>query len=270
MRERSSRRAWRVAAACGLLAASAAQGAEFIGLNPYVCAGSSPFASTAFDVFERDTFESGAMSAPGLSASAGAVLPPGAGTDSVDCDDGAVDSFGRGGHSWGAELGEPGVVFSFDAGALRGRLPTHAGVVWTDGATVNTVVFEALGPGGESLGVLSFPFQGDESLDGRTSEDRFVGVIFAAGISAIRIAALPAPATDGETLEVDHVQFGVGRCDGDADWDGAVSFPDVVAVLRNWGGAYAPATGPGDADRDGVVSFPDVVAVLRGWGDFCY
>lgn len=49
---------------------------------------------------------------------------------------------------------------------------------------------------------------------------------------------------------------------GDANADGAVSFPDITAVLTNW-----TSTGPdGDANCDGVVSFPDITEVLTNWG----
>jgi len=49
---------------------------------------------------------------------------------------------------------------------------------------------------------------------------------------------------------------------GDADGSGTVAFPDITAVLANWGTA-----GPvGDANCDGMVSFPDITTVLANWG----
>jgi hypothetical protein len=57
-------------------------------------------------------------------------------------------------------------------------------------------------------------------------------------------------------------------CPGDANRDGVVSFPDITAVLQNWGAAGAPWI-LGDANGDGVVSFPDITAVLQNWGSVC-
>ena len=90
-------------------------------------------------------------------------------------------------------------TFNFSASAL-GSLPTHAGIVWTDigrngGSTplaadlISNVTFEAFGPTGTSLGVIG-PFSlGDSSISRTTEEDRFIGVVNDAGISAIRLLA---------------------------------------------------------------------------------
>lgn len=59
------------------------------------------------------------------------------------------------------------------------------------------------------------------------------------------------------------------ECLGDADRDGLVSFPDIIAVLANWANDYSPGSGVGDADYNGLVEFPDVISVLANWGDDC-
>jgi hypothetical protein len=100
--------------------------------------------------------------------------------------------------------GSTGFLFTFDAGVL-GSLPTHAGVVWTDGA--GQITFEAFGPGGVSLGTIGpvsdpgvFP---DGGITGETAEDRFFGVTAAGGISAIFIS------NSAGGIEVDHLQYGL-------------------------------------------------------------
>ena len=137
------------------------------------------------------------------------VLSPGALTDSVDSDDGSIDGSGTGGHSLYTNFGSTSLRFTFNAGALGGILPTHAGIVWTDvGVTTSTtgfgsVSFEAFDQFGASLGVIGPFVLGDGSAMGGTAEDRFFGVTNAAGISAIEIR-MP----DSTDWEVDHLQFG--------------------------------------------------------------
>lgn len=56
---------------------------------------------------------------------------------------------------------------------------------------------------------------------------------------------------------------------GDANFDGIVSFPDVITTLANWGNNYSPGIGLGDSNLNGLVSFPDVVSTLANWADSC-
>ena len=68
---------------------------------------------------------------------------------------------------------------------MLGSLPTHAGLVWTDGA--GTVSFEAFDRNGVSMGVRG-PFDiADSAYFGATAEDRFLGAYNPQGISAIRV-----------------------------------------------------------------------------------
>lgn len=57
----------------------------------------------------------------------------------------------------------------------------------------------------------------------------------------------------------------VPPCQGDADGDRSVGFPDVIAALASWG-----TQGPrGDANLDGAVNMLDIVTTLSRWGTVC-
>lgn len=176
-------------------------GQTFIGPTPYLSRNDSPFITSinAGGTY-LETFESGALATPGVSASAGGVIGPSGITDSVDADDGAIDGSGTAGHSFFSGNGAAGITFTFDATAL-GHLPTQVGIVWTDGA--GTTLFEAFGPGGVPLGQIGPVAIADGTFSGTTAEDRFFGVTSPGGISAIRISN-----TSGG-IEVDHLQYGV-------------------------------------------------------------
>jgi hypothetical protein len=123
--------------------------------------------------------------------------------DSVDADDGSINGNGLGGDSFFASPGSAGITFTFDAGALGG-LPTHAGIVWTDGT--GTITFQAFGPGSVLLGTIgpsSGPDFPDDNFLGGTAEDRFFGWTDPGGIAAIFISN-----TSGG-IEVDHLQYGL-------------------------------------------------------------
>ncbi len=202
-------------AACLLTAAAHGQ---LIGPTPYLCQQDSPFAGVAFTWHYLETFESGALQVPGVTTSAGAVVGPGGLTDSVDCDDGAVDGSGTNGRSFFSGAGSVGIRFTFNA-AVLGALPTHAGIVWTDG--VNFIHFEAFDALGASLGTV-VGNHADGSFGGTTAEDRFYGVIHPGGISAIFIS------NDGGGIEVDHLQYGLAGCY--ANCDGSTT-PPILNVL---------------------------------------
>jgi Ca2+-binding RTX toxin-like protein len=121
--------------------------------------------------------------------------------DSVDGDDGAIDGDGSTGHSFRHD-DATGITFTFDPETLGG-LPTHVGIVWTDGGAAADVDFEAFDADGVSLGIARGDDLGDTANDAMTAEDRFFGVTSAAGISAITIRD-----SGGRFIEVDHLQFG--------------------------------------------------------------
>src|SRR5438034_5081946 len=114
-----------------LMLSTAVFSQTFIGPTPYLSKNDSPFltsinAGTTF----LETFESGALATPGVTASAGAVFGPGGLTDSVDGDDGAIDGSGTNGHSFFSGAGSTGITFTFDAGVLgtgRHRLDRRPG-----------------------------------------------------------------------------------------------------------------------------------------------
>ena len=82
-------------------------------------------------------------------------------------------------------------------------LPTHAGLVWTDGANaLTTMTFEAFDRNGVPLGTVSGN-HADGSITGTTGEDRFYGVSDPGGISRITIIT-----GTGNAQELDHLQFG--------------------------------------------------------------
>jgi hypothetical protein len=184
-----------------ILAFSAAAGAAlaqtFVGPTPYLQASDSPWAGLSFDYFHLDDFEDQALNTPGATMTAGIITSTsfGAGLiDSVDGDDGSIDGIGA-----GESIFLNGVIrIEFDE-AVLGALPTHAGIVWTDGNIGG--VFEAFDRNGVSLGTVS----GTHATGGfnrQTDEDRFYGVEFLGGISAITIAS------GSGAVEADHLQYG--------------------------------------------------------------
>jgi hypothetical protein len=189
-----------------------------LGPSAYLSAADSPFNGVSFGYFFRETFEDNLLNTPGVSASAGAPFGPGGPTDSVDGDDGAIDGSGTGGHSFFASDGAAGITFTFDAGVL-GALPTHAGIVWTDGA--GTTTFQAFDASSTLLGTIGPVAIADGSFGGATPEDRFFGWIEPAGISKIFIS------NNGGGIEVDHLQYGRVVTDGRA----AVPEPATFTLL---------------------------------------
>ncbi len=166
-----------------------------IGPTAYLQASDSPFSALTFDYFYLENFEDNLFNVPGVTKSTGNIIGPGPAADSVDADDGAIDGSGNGGRS--LFVVSSALMFTFDAVVL-GKLPTHAGIVRTDGGA--TASFEAFGPGMISLGKIGpVPF-GDGNPNGSTAEDRFFGWSDPNGILAIRIPS--------DVFEADHLQFG--------------------------------------------------------------
>lgn len=175
--------------------------AQMLGPTPYLEFADSPFSGGTYNYFYLETFEDGELNVPGVTTEGSGdilVLGPSGITDSVDADDGFIDGFGTDGHSLNAYNGNPGIKFVFNESIL-GVLPTHAGVVWTDGEGL--VSFEAFDRNGVSLGSISAD-HADLSFGGTTGEDRFYGFVSAGGIGSIQIWN----ASGG--LEADHLQYG--------------------------------------------------------------
>lgn len=180
------------------LATLSASAFSQLGPSAYLQTSDSPWASfVGSSTFYLEDFEDLALNTPGVTASSGSAIGPGGLTDSVDGDDGNVDGSGTLGRSFFGS-GTPGIRFTFSSGTY-GALPTHAGLVWTDGA--GTIRFEAFDGSGTSLGVINGS-HADGSFSGTTAEDRFYGWVNPGGIGSILISN-----TSGG-IEVDHLQYG--------------------------------------------------------------
>jgi PEP-CTERM motif-containing protein len=170
-------------------------------IQPYLSFADSPFAPLvpSFSYFHLETYEEPGAPAnsPGVTMTAPggvSVLGPGPTIDSVD-------GGGNNGHSLFSGCGSCGIKFSFDSGVL-GALPTHAGIVWTDGLI--NIHFQAFDQNGNSLGMITDSNPGDFSNgDGNPQHFRFYGASNPGGISAIFIS------NDGGGIEVDHLQYGL-------------------------------------------------------------
>jgi hypothetical protein len=173
---------------------------QLLGPTAYLSEANSPFNGLSFTYFHRETFEDNVLNTPGVSVSAGNPFGPGGPTDSVDADDGTIDGSGANGRSLFSDNGAQGITFTFNA-AVLGTLPTHVGIVWTDGGDLLPTRFEAFDAGGVSLGSLTGNHS-DASFLGTTAEDRFYGVQNQGGVSRIFIS------NTAGGIEVDHLQYG--------------------------------------------------------------
>ncbi len=210
------------------LLASAARAQTYLGPTPYLSRADSPLKLTKPTL---DDLEDGSLNILGVTADNGAVIGPGGLTDSVDADDGTIDGSGTNGHSFFYAAGNPGITFTFDD-SLIGGFPTSAGVVWTDGG--GDTWFEAFDVNGASLGQYG-PFQiADGSNSGTTGEDRFFGVAYRQGVSAIHLW------NTGGGIECYHVQYSFGALSLEAN-DRSLSPNDPIDLTVAGGKAGAPA-----------------------------
>lgn len=209
------------AIALALGVAGTAAHADILGPSPYLSAADSPFSSVAGLVIE--TFEDGSLNTPGVTASPGwFVSSPSQFSDSVDADDGAIDGSGASGFAFFSAGTQSSVTFTFDAAALGGHLPTHAGLVFTDVGNVfagssgfGTVTFRAYDAADVEIGTGAVAVLGNGSALSSTAEDRFFGVTHAAGVKRITMSM-----DNSVDWEVDHLQYAV-----------AVPEPSTYAML---------------------------------------
>ena len=195
-----------------------------LGPIQYLSFSDSPFDAIDFSKFYLEDFEDGVLNVPGVTAIANTpggvlgVVGPSFYTDSVDADDGTVDGFGRDGHIL-ADVGnrpggDLGYTFRFDAQTL-GRLPTHVGIVWTDGSPTAPTQFEVYDAQDNLVGIVGPVKISDAWFSGQTAEDHFFGVVHAAGIQRIVIRN---PGSSN-SMDVDHLQYGIAIIeDGLKDW----------------------------------------------------
>ena len=184
--------------------------AELFGPTPYLSIQDSPFTGLGFDYFHVEDFEDGVLNTPGLNlleVSTTLITFPGTQVDSVDADSGAIDGFGNSGRSLLSNGST--ATFNFNIDDL-GKLPTHAGLVWTDvGESIpnpgfDDVEVEAFDAGGASLGVIGPTRVGDGLVTGQTAEDRFFGFSnIDGGIGQITLRSL-----NSFDWEIDHIQYG--------------------------------------------------------------
>ncbi len=118
----------------------------------------SPFANMDFTggYFYFEDFEDQVLEYPGIQASHGNFVSIEFGDffhDSVDADDGLIDSDSLNGESWFYDVAHTGIQWTFDAAKLNQQLPTHEGLDWTDGGGV--IIYEAVDAEGQSLGSVS-------------------------------------------------------------------------------------------------------------------
>jgi uncharacterized repeat protein (TIGR01451 family) len=202
--------------------------ATYLGPTSYLSLNDSPFlAGITAGTIALETFEDGVLNVPGVTPSAGSPIGPGGLTDSVDGDDGSINGSGTNGRSFFSGSGATGITFTFNA-TILGGFPTQAGIVWTDGGGGAQVFFEAFDATGNSLGVFGPSNNADGSNVGTTAEDRFFGITFAGGISAIKIRNV------GGGIEVDHLQYGPVPSPANASVTiTKADSPDPVAVGSN-------------------------------------
>ena len=172
----------------------------------YLKKGDSPFGSVNFAWFHFEDLEDHLFNVPGVSNGGGRLSSTfGAGLiDSVDGDDGTandnrcIKTVGTCDAWWGAGS----LRFTFDANSLGG-LPTHVGLVWTDGG--GKVSFEAFDAAGLSLykfGPYSEQGFPDDTVNSSTTEDRFFGAYSPLGIGSVLIS------NTAGGVEIDHLQYG--------------------------------------------------------------
>jgi len=184
-----------------LLVAGATAHAGGVGPSAYLSFDDSPFKNLNLQNFHLEDFEEHLLYVPAVTGSPGGVASVVFGPsvhDSVDGDDGSIDGSGLNGDDWFS--GTPAVTFTFNAQVLGG-LPTHAGVVWTDG--VDPIQLEAFDGNGNSLGIVGPTNAADGSFNGETAEDRFFGWTDSKGIGSIRLSS-----GSGGGIELDHLQYG--------------------------------------------------------------
>ena len=190
-------------------AADASDGAKVLpdGLSepiPYLSIADSRFQGVAFpSYYHFEDWEDAELNTPGASSTS-AAIGTGSLVDSVDGDDGVIN---------GKCLKKDNVVcvsgfsgsgtidFTFDA-AVLGALPTHVGIVWTDGAPMCDAIFEAYDAANVLIGTKTAAKVGDADNLGGVAEDRFFSVVHLAGVARIVVKS------SAGGVEVDHLQYG--------------------------------------------------------------
>lgn len=160
--------------------------------STYLSFADSPFKADLgngdFTYFNLEDFEDNLLNTPGVTASTGTIIGPQRGLISDTTSDPRTP--GRGLLS---VLPNTVITFTFNPSVL-GALPTHVGIVRTDGASPITI--EAFDSAGNSLGSLT--------TNDTPVPKRFYGATNVAGISRVTIG-------NPFGIEVDHLQYGLAR-----------------------------------------------------------
>jgi hypothetical protein len=196
--------------ASGAAAGQAGQGGEgggsgalpdgLLGPSAYLRRADSPFDGLDFATYSHfEDWEDGVLSPPGVTPSSTTLSTSfgAAAVDSVDGDDDLLDDACA---ECEAAFANGSIEFTFDAGTL-GALPTHVGIVWTDGGLGSDAGFTAYDADAMPIGTLTAPAVGDGNNTGSTAEDRFFGVVHAPGVSRIVVTS------SGGGVEVDHLFY---------------------------------------------------------------
>lgn len=173
--------------------------AVFQNASPYFSAQDSPFDISGIGYSSiLEDFEDGVSNTPGMSADFTAIVAPSPVTDSVDGDDSVIDGSGVDGRSIYSGS-NPITSITFDSRTLGG-LPTSFGLVATDSLIANRrITMSAFGPGGQFIGQRTYEPMFSNLPGTATSEDRFLGLTAAGGISRIELSP--------GAIEYDHIQY---------------------------------------------------------------
>ena len=192
-----------------------------IGPTPYLSFADSPFSGMTFSYFHLEDFEDHSLNTPGVVGNGGVTGSVGfSGTiiDSVFADGSCPQASAP--NPCDSYFGGNGTLsFTFSLAAL-GSLPTHAGLVWTDG--IDPVTFTVFGPSGLLGSFVASGFD-DNDFFGGTSEDRFFGWTDPGGILSMTITGT------GGGIEIDHLQYGA--------LSGTQAVPEPASLLLLGSGA---------------------------------
>ena len=158
------------------------------------------------------------------------------------------------------------VSFSFDPAVFE-TLPTFAGFVWTDAHRAGEEsgfpilrVTVTNNDGIESSQVVHSVLAKDD-----VSDDTFIGLVDAAGISSLNVTVITDGTDRGGHFAIDQLQYGLAALPGDINLDGAVDFSDFIGFSSYFGQAGSNWSS-GDFNFDGRSDFSDFLDLSANFG----